>query len=101
MNRLKRAFRDLDKNKMSTVRQLISTAAFLTVSLRDLETEINANGYTETYQNGANQTGVKQSAAVVTHIAMTKNLTTIMKQLVELVPAEKGKKNPLQLLREE
>lgn len=99
--RLKRAFKDLDKNKMSTVKQLISTAAFLSVTLRDLEEEINRNGVTEEYQNGANQYGVKQSAAAVTHIAMTKNLTSIMKQLADLVPAEKKKKSRLQMLRDE
>lgn len=99
--RLKRAFKDLDKNKMSTVKQLISTAAFLSVTLRDLEDEINRNGVTEEYQNGANQYGVKQSAAAVTHIAMTKNLTSIMKQLADLVPAETKKKSRLQMLREE
>lgn len=100
-NRLKRAFKDLDKNKMSTVKQLISTAAFLSVTLRDLEDEINRNGVTEEYQNGANQYGVKQSAAAVTHIAMTKNLTSIMKQLADLVPAEKKRKSRLQMLRDE
>lgn len=99
--RLKRAFRDLDKNKMSTVKQLIATAAFLSVTLRELEEEINRNGVTEEYQNGANQYGVKQSAAAVTHIAMTKNLTSIMKQLADLAPAEKKKKSRLQMLRDE
>lgn len=101
VNRLKRAFKDLDKNKKTTVEQLISTAAFLSVTLRDLEDEINRNGVTEEYQNGANQYGVKQSAAAVTHIAMTKNLTSIMKQLADLVPAEKQKKSRLQMLRDE
>lgn len=99
--RLKRAFKDLDKNKMSTVKQLISTAAFLSVTLRDLEDEINRNGVTEEYQNGQNQYGVKQSAAAVTHIAMTKNLTSIMKQLTDLVPSEQKKKSRLQQLRDE
>ena len=101
VNRLKRAFKDLDKNKKTTVEQLISTAAFLSVTLRELEDEINRNGVTEEYQNGANQYGVKQSAAAVTHIAMTKNLTSIMKQLADLVPAEKQKKSRLQMLRDE
>lgn len=96
--RLKRAFKDLDGNKKKTVEQLISTAAFLSVTLRDLEDEINRCGVTEEYQNGANQYGVKQSAAAVTHIAMTKNLTAIMKQLTDLVPAEKKKKSRLQEL---
>lgn len=99
--RLNRAFSDLDSNKKTVVKQLISTAAFLSVTLRDLEEEINRNGSTEIYQNGANQSGVKQSAAAATHIAMTKNLTSIMKQLTELVPAEKKKKSRLQELRDE
>ena len=100
-NRLKRAFSDLDGNKKTVVKQLISTAAFLTVTLRDLEEEINQNGATQRYQNGENQYGVKQSAAAATHIAMTKNLTAIMKQLTELAPAEKKKKSRLQELRDE
>lgn len=99
--RLKRAFKDLDGNKKRTVEQLISTAAFLSITLQELEEEINRNGVTEEYQNGANQYGVKQSAAAVTHIAMTKNLTAIMKQLTDLVPAEKKKKTRLQMLRDE
>ena len=99
--RLKRAFKDLDKNKKTTVEQLISTAAFLSVTLRELEEEINRNGVTEEYQNGANQFGVKQSAAAVTHIAMTKNLTAIIKQLADLVPAEKKTKSRLKMLRDE
>ena len=99
--RLKRAFKDLDKNKKTTVEQLISTAAFLSVTLRELEEEINRNGVTEEYQNGANQFGVKQSAAAVTHIAMTKNLTAIIKQLADLVPAEKKNKSRLKMLRDE
>ena len=99
--RLKRAFKDLDANKKRTVEQLISTAAFLSVTLQELEEEINRNGVTEEYQNGQNQYGVKQSAAAVTHIAMTKNLTAIMKQLTDLVPAEKKKKTRLQMLRDE
>ncbi|MBQ6519467.1 MAG: hypothetical protein IJI14_12155 [Anaerolineaceae bacterium] len=100
-SRLKKAFKDLDANKKKTVEQLISTAAFLSVTLQELEEEINRKGVTEEYQNGANQYGVKQSAAAVTHIAMTKNLTAIMKQLADLVPAEKKQKSRLKMLRDE
>ena len=53
------------------------------------------------YQNGENQKGTKQSDAVKTHIAMTKNLSTIIKQLTELVPPEKKEKSKLALLRDE
>lgn len=53
------------------------------------------------YQNGANQSGTKQSDAVKTHIAMTKNHAAIIKQLCDLVPPEKKKESRLQALRDE
>ena len=100
-NRLKRVFRDLDKNKMTTVLSLIESAAFMIVSLRELEEIINEQGYTDTYQNGENQYGTKQSEAVKTHLAMTKNLSTVVKQLTDLVPPERKKASRLQILRGE
>ena len=37
INRLKRVFRDLDKNKLQTVESLIRNAAFMAVSLEELQ----------------------------------------------------------------
>lgn len=87
--RLRKVFRDLDANKMKVVSPLIDRAAFLAVHLQDLEEDLNKNGWTEEYTNGKDQSGIKRSAAADVHIALTKNLSTINKQLVELVPAEK------------
>lgn len=99
--RLRRIFRDLDKNKLQTVESLIRNAAFMAVSLGELQEIINTEGYTEEYKNGANQSGRKQSEAVKTHIAMTKNHAAIMKQLTDLAPPERKKKSALQALRDE
>ena len=52
ISRLKRVFRDLDKNKLQTVESLIRNAAFMAVSLEDLQEIINEEGYTVEYQNG-------------------------------------------------
>ena len=90
-SRLKRIFKDLDKNKLQT----------MAVSLEELQEIINEEGYTVEYQNGANQSGTKQSDAVKTHIAMTKNHAAIIKQLCDLVPPEKKKESRLQALRDE
>ena len=62
-SRLKRIFKDLDKNKLQTVESLIKNAAFMAVSLEELQEIINEEGYTVEYQNGANQSGTKQSDA--------------------------------------
>lgn len=91
--RILQIFADLDANKLTTVKPLIARAAFLTIHLEDLEEQLNAEGWTEEYQNGKDQYGVKKSAAADVHISLTKNLTAITKQLLELVPpAQKGSK---------
>lgn len=100
-NRLKRIFKDLEENKRKTVESLMKNAAFMAVSLDELQEIINLEGYTDTYQNGANQSGTKQSEAVKTHLAMTKNHASIIKQLVDLVPPAKRKDSKLQALRDE
>lgn len=85
--RLAEIFQGLEPNKLSTCQALIERAAFITVSLEDLEEELNEVGWTEPYQNGANQAGLKKSAAADVHISLTKNLNAIIKQLLDLVPA--------------
>jgi len=95
VTRLRGIFRDLDANKKKAVEPLIRNAAFTTVSLDELQAAINANGFTEEYKNGENQFGRKQSEEVKTHIAMTKNLTAIIKTLAELTPPERSKDSKL------
>lgn len=89
--RLKKIFADMDANKLEAVQALIARAAFITVSLQDLEKELSDSGWTEVYQNGQSQSGLKKSAAADVHISLTKNLNAIMKQLLDLVPAAQRK----------
>ena len=84
--RLSEIFKDLEENKLKTCRALIDRAAFITVSLEDLEEQLNETGWIEYYQNGENQSGMKKAAAADVHISLTKNLNAIVKQLLELVP---------------
>lgn len=96
--KLLKIFKDIDANKKQIVTALIDRAAFITVSLQDLEEELNTTGWTENYQNGENQSGVKKSAAADVHISLTKNLNTITKQLLELVPPAQRAESKLQAL---
>ena len=93
--RLNKVFAELDNNKFVTVQSLINTAAFIIISLEEVQEKINKEGYVSEYKNGANQYGKKQSEAVEIHIAMTRNLTTIIKQLTDLVPSVKRKDGKL------
>ena len=84
--RLAEIFKDLEENKLKTCSALIDRAAFITVSLEDLEVQLNETGWVEYYQNGENQSGMKKAAAADVHISLTKNLNAIIKQLLDLVP---------------
>lgn len=65
IRRIRKALRDLDKNKLAVVEPLIQTAAFTAVSLAELEAIINENGFVVEYKNGENQFGTKQSDEVI------------------------------------
>lgn len=84
--RLQKIFAGLEANKLSTCSALIDRAAFITVSLEDLEVQLNETGWVEYYQNGENQSGMKKAAAADVHISLMKNLNAIIKQLLDLVP---------------
>lgn len=84
--RLNTILSKVDKNKLKTVETLIDRAAFITISLQDLENILTEKGWTEEYFNGRNQSGIKRSSEADVHISLTKNLSAIMKQLIDIVP---------------
>lgn len=85
-DRLNEIFKDIDKKKKKTVRSLISSAAFMAISIKELEGIINVKGYTEEYQNGANQKGIKKCSEVEIYNIMIKNHMNCIKQLTDLLP---------------
>jgi len=99
-NRLLKVFASIDPNQLKVTNALIERAAFITVGLRELEEELNDRGWTEEYVNGS-QIGIKRSAAADVHISLTKNLTVIIKQLLDITPAAKKKDSRLQQLTNE
>ena len=60
------------------------------VTLEDLQRIINEEGVTETYQNGANQRGIKQSATLQSYNSLIKNYASVIKTLSQLLPKESG-----------
>ena len=84
--RLNGIFTKIETETKKTVQSLIKNAAFMAISLEDLQEIINQKGYTEEYQNGATQKGVKKCSEVEIYNTMIKNHSTIMKQLIDLLP---------------
>ena len=88
--RLLKLYKDAPEKQLNLAKKLLVRAAFMAITLEELEKKIEENGVTEPYQNGANQKGVKKSAEVEVYNTMSKNYAAIMRQHSELLPKEKG-----------
>ena len=88
--RLASLFADLEPHQLQAAQGLINSAAFLAVTLEDLEEEINANGCTEEYQNGRDQYGVKVAASVQAYTALNAKYQSSIQKLLKIVPPEKS-----------
>ncbi len=88
LQKLKKIFKDIEPGKQKTVEKLISNAAFMAESLDELQDTIREKGFVEEYHNGANQSGIKKCSEVEIYNTMIKNYSSIIKQLVDLLPNE-------------
>lgn len=84
-------YKKLDKDTKKSVESLVDEAAFMAASLYELREIINEKGYTEEYQNGANQRGIKKCSEVEIYNTMVKNYMSTIKQLTDLLPKEVAK----------
>jgi hypothetical protein len=99
IKRIKKLLKAIDRDTLATMQSLIKNAAFMSVTLDDLQDAMNQNGVISEYQNGENQWGTKKSPEVEIYNTMIKNHITIMKQLVDLLP-EKDSHSKKDLLLE-
>jgi hypothetical protein len=86
MKRIKKLLKAVNKDTLNTLQKLIKNAAFMSVTLDDLQDAMNQNGVISEYQNGENQWGTKKSPEVEIYNTMIKNYMALMKQLVDLLP---------------
>lgn len=88
-NRLKKLFADLEENKNKLSKSLIENAAFMSITLEDLKKDIVKYGVKETYVNGKDQFGFKESIESKTYNTMIKNYMNIIKQLNDMMPEQR------------
>lgn len=84
--KLNKIFTKMDPKIKKAAHSLIENAAFMFVTLEDLQGTINIEGPVSEYQNGENQWGTKKSPEVEIYNTMVKNHMAIIKQLTDLVP---------------
>lgn len=87
--KLKKLFKDLPDNKKKMAEKLIENASFMSITLDELKEDIKLYGVKETYVNGKDQFGFKESVESKTYNTMVKNYMNIIKQLNDMLPEEK------------
>lgn len=88
-NKLKKLFKELPDNKKKMAEKLIENASFMSITLDELKEDIKIYGVKETYVNGKDQFGFKESIESKTYSTMVKNYMNIIKQLNDMLPEEK------------
>ncbi|MPM68911.1 hypothetical protein SDC9_115846 [bioreactor metagenome] len=95
IERLTGIFHGLSENTKKVVDPLLKNAAFMTITLEDLQEVIKKKGAVSKYKNGENQFGTKKSPEVEIYNVMIKNLASIIKQLTDIVPMPAVPSNPV------
>lgn len=91
-DRLSRQFSKIEKRKKQVVLGLIDRAAFLRVTLDELEEDIRIYGCTELFQQGENQEPYKRKRPEAdVQNSFNGNYQKIIKQLTDLLPKEEAK----------
>lgn len=79
-------FSNMDEDKKKVVEPLIDYAAHMEVNLRKLDAELTKVGFVETYSNGENQTGKKESTESRAYSTLIKNYTNVIRTLLSCLP---------------
>lgn len=86
---LKRMFTKLDSKKKQLAYRLCAKAAYVKVSLEELQEDIDGNGYYEKFSQGKDQEPYDRLRPVVnTFNSFTTNYQKYMKQLTEMLPKQ-------------
>lgn len=91
----------LPEKKRAVALPLIEQAAFMQITLADLQKDILDEGCTEEYQNGRNQSGMKATASLQAYNAMVKNFAGICERLDRILPDGVGGSKLLSLLNDD
>ena len=86
LRRLNKIFSGIDKNKRDFVKRQIEQLAWYSVSIEDLQKNIDEDGTVISYDNGGGQSGFRQNPDLKTLNDYQKASIAIVKTLLPLVP---------------
>ena len=90
INRIKKLYKDLEKDKVKVVEGLITEASFMKLTLQELREDMFKNGMTELYENGP-QAENRERPETKIYSTMIQRYSNVMKQLIDYMPEEKQK----------
>lgn len=86
--RLKRNYKDIQKDKSAVVEGLIRRAAFMRATLEDMELDLDERGFVEMFAQGDQEPYERERPVARQYQQMNKNYQSIIKQLSDLLPKE-------------
>lgn len=95
LKKLVHLFSPLGEKEREFLQPLLENAAFMRVTLDELQKEINLTGAVENYQNGAAQHGVKVSSNIQAYNQLMKTYHALMDKLLSRLPAEQRQRDGL------
>lgn len=87
INRIKKFYKELPKDKVKVMDGLINEAAFMKISLEELREDLLKNGYTEMYENGP-QVVKRERPESKIYTTLIQRYSNVMKQLIDIIPGE-------------
>lgn len=96
--KLNTIFKDIPEDKKSLCEGLIKNAAFMYVTLEELQKEINENGAMIKYQSGNGFDTIRDNPAQKAYTTMISRYTGIIDQLNKMLPSDKTMQNNDELL---
>lgn len=91
MNRLKKLYKDLSKDKAKALEGLIKDAAFMRITLDEFREVLIQHGTTEIFTQGKQTIKVERHESKL-YIPYVQKYSQVMKQLIDLLPPEEKKK---------
>lgn len=90
--RLAAIYKTIEVKRKKTIEGLIQRAAFLRITLADLEEDINLYGVTEWFSQGDQEPYLRERPTARIYNSMNSNYQKIIKQLTDLLPKAEPQK---------
>jgi hypothetical protein len=87
--RLKKIYKDIPEDKKQLIDGLINRAAFMRITLEDMEIDLDTKGFVEEFSQSEKLAPYERERPVARlYNTMNKNYQSIIKQLADLTPKE-------------